>query len=505
MNGSRVLQSNMNDVNRLLLRVSAVGITLLYGLCFGLIQYGLLEMEWPRYWLAVGVTYAIFGLTLLLYRISRLRRLFHYIFPVEIYLTVGIGVYLFGSPASVHFIWLIPVIYAGLYAIRGPILFLSALVLVTSAVEALLVRPGGWQQNLGDVLTASVIMLIVMMRIISLVNRSRAMIEQTEEEMNHNAELKMQNERLLHEVSATVSEMGTVVRQLTEMSEGMRVSINQIASGSEQIVSSSQQSQQVMRQNRQLSQAQQEEAEKVGEAVRSSVDFAGTVQKQAVSGEEVVERIAVVIDRIDHQSSETATLTERLFGRTDEITDCSQAITSIAKNVGVVAINASIEAARAGAAGRTFQVVAEQVQMLARQAEQAASAIGELAERVRADLDQIRTNMQESRNVVRQGVSVAQEAREKLRMIGSAVDDIHLLLSEVANIAARQLQSSATLTTGMETLYGQTELSLRQLDETAAATEETAAIMDEFAVVVRRLRERANRLEQLFDKKIQST
>ncbi|MBO8163308.1 MAG: hypothetical protein H0Z34_06260 [Brevibacillus sp.] len=501
MSKSPILQANMADVNRLLIKVSAVGITVLYGLSFFLVYNGLQELSWMRFWLAAGSSYAIFGLTLLLYRIPRLRQFFHYIFPLEMFFTVGIGVYLFESPSSVHFIWLIPLIYAGLYAERGPMLLLSVLVMAASIGEALLVRPGGWQQHLGDVLEASIVMLIVVMRLISLVNRSRAIIEQTEQQANHNRKLREQNEQLLNQVAATAAEIGEVVRRVTEMSEGTRTAMNQIATASEQIVTGSHDSQSVLRQNRQLSAALAEEAERIKEAAHQAVNFAGHVQEQAQEGENVVEQIAQVVARIDRQSLDTSHLTEQLHERTGEITEISSEIGSIAKNVSVVAINASIEAARAGAAGRTFQVVAEQVQGLARQTELAAEAIGQLAERVRSDLEQIRLNMQKSREVVRQGVQISQEAQAKLDAIGRAVDEIHRLLQDMAAIATDQQEASASLNSGLETLQGRTEQSLTQMDEAASATEETAAIMEEMAAIVHRLHERVDTLEELFEKK----
>ncbi len=289
------------------------------------------------------------------------------------YFTVGIGVYLFQAPISVYFVWLLPIVYAGMYAHLQAMLLMSLLVLVTAPLGALMVMPGEWRTHLGDVLTATVVMIILVMRFISLVNRSRVLIAKTEREVERNLRLQAANRQLMEEVAATAQEIGTVVDSLAHMTENTREAMNQMARGGEQIIASSYDSQKVLLENQQCVAEQVEKANQITAAVTKAVEHADDVRRQATEGEEVVERIVSVIDTIDRQSHDTTEKAIQLDRRTQEICAFSKEIDKIARNVTVVALNASIEAARAGAAGRTFQVVAAQVHDLAQQTSRAAT------------------------------------------------------------------------------------------------------------------------------------
>jgi len=186
MAGSRILKENMMDVNRLLLKASLAGATLFYGLCF-LLQFtgNLPGTSLVRLTIAAIAGYAIYGLTALAYQSPRLREYFHYLFPIEMFATVALSIFVLKSPPGVFFIWLIPVIYSGLYAHRGTMLICSGLVLVAAPVIALFSREGHWTNHLAEVLLSTVVMLIIILRLVSLVSRSRMMIRKTEGEVEN--------------------------------------------------------------------------------------------------------------------------------------------------------------------------------------------------------------------------------------------------------------------------------------------------------------------------------
>ena len=497
MVSSKVLQENMLDVNRLLVKVSGIGITILYGLSFLLSLSGSAFIGPQDLLIASISSYAIYFITLVLYRSSRIRPYFHYIFPLELYLTVAVGFYFFGTPMAAYPIWLIPIIYAGLYAHRGSMLLTTALVLVTAPLETLLLAGQEWSALVNEVAMASIVMLILSLRVVSMVGRSRAIIAKTEAEMQKNLRLQQENEQLMKEVAATTAEVNRVVNQLTQMAQDTRSAMSQIASGADQIISSSHASQQVLLDNHELVTQQVAKANQIGQATQEAVHYAEQVRNQSATGVGVVEEMVAVIRTLDDHSRETVEKVELLTRHTDEINSFSNAIAGIAKNVTVVAINASIEAARAGAAGRTFQVVAEQVQALAKQTTEAAESIGELAERVKADLHTVRHTIEENSSIVQKGVETSADARQKLQMISSAVEEIHLLLQAVAADAAWQQTSADKLAGGISTLRAKTEENMGHIEVSAASSEETAAIMEENVRIIERLGERAETLQSL--------
>ncbi|HZG18188.1 MAG TPA: methyl-accepting chemotaxis protein [Candidatus Bathyarchaeia archaeon] len=497
MLNSKVLQENMQDVNRLLVKASGIGITILYGLSFALSGLGYLSIGFQDLTIASISSYAIYFITLILYRFSGLRKYFHYIFPFELYLTVAIGIYFFHMPVAAFPIWLIPILYAGLYAHRGSMIVTTTLVLITAPVEALLFGDKEWMSMVNDVGMATVVLLILALRMISMVGRSRAIIAKTEAEMEKNAQLQQENAQLMKEVAETTAEVSRVVSQLTQQAQETRMAMNQIASGADDMTLASKASQQVLLSSQAQVEEQVAKAQQIGQATEEAVQHVQQVHSQSGAGEEAVEEMVIVIQALDQHSHETAKKMDVLTERTEEINTFSNAIANIAKNVTVVAINASIEAARAGAAGRTFQVVAAQVQALAKETTEAAEAIGHLAERIKADLSEVMHTIEENGSIVQKGVETTTDAQQKLRLISTAVEEIHLLLQGVANDAKWQQSSANQLASGITMLREKIEANMSHMEAAAASTEETAAIMDENVRIVERLQERSEALQAL--------
>ncbi len=494
MADSKVLADNMREVNQLLKRVSGLGLLLFYSVCFILKYFQMMDMvSYPGLFIATGISFAFYFVTILLYRITRIHAYFHYIFPLQMYITIGIGSFLFHATIPAFFIWLVPIIYAGLYSHRGSMILIGAIVLLTAPLETFWIG----HAPVSDIATVTLVLLIVTLRLISMVNRSRVIIQKTEQEWERSNQLQQQNQRLLAEVAATTDEIGRVIQQLNQMTQGIREAMMQIAQGGEHIIVSSQESKQILVNNQQFVSRQVEKSEHISIATKQAVKHAEEVESEASEGEEVVSRIASIIEAIDLQSLKATEKVLHLSERTQEIFAISESITNIAKNVTVVAINASIEAARAGAAGRTFQVVAEQVQRLAIEASDAAKAIGDLSEHVQADLSEINSSMADNREVVSTGVTISQQAKQKLCHIEQAVKEIHLLLQEIACDSDHQQAEAMKIEAGMQNLRKKTEENLIHIETAAASTEETAAIMDEFMVIVERLQERSQTLQRL--------
>ncbi|MGD8190844.1 methyl-accepting chemotaxis protein [Brevibacillus ginsengisoli] len=494
MTESKALTENMNEVNLLLRKVSGLGLILFYSLCFLLKYLDMVQIiSYPELFLGTGISFFLYFVTLFLFRFKNLHRYFHYIFPLQMFIMIAIVYPMFHATTLTFFVWLIPIIYSGLYAHKGVVMFVSLLVMITAPAETYLMG----QVQVTDLAILSLIMLIVILRLISMVTRSRLMIHKAEQELEHSAQLQRENQRLLDEVAVTTSEIGNVIQQLNQMTHGTREAMMQIAQGSEHIIISSQASKQILVTNQQFVTEQVDKSQAITNATKQAVTHAEAVEKESIESEEVVSQMATIIQTIDQTSQQATDKAMVLAERTQEIFTISEAITDIAKNVTVVAINASIEASRAGEAGRTFQVVAEQVHQLALKASEAAKAIGELSTHVQDDLSEIKMSMGESREAVRNGVEISQQATEKLRQIESSVEEINLNLQNIAQKTELQQLDANKIETGMRELRFKTDENLTHIETAAASTQETAAIMDEFTAIVARLQERSQTLQRL--------
>jgi methyl-accepting chemotaxis protein len=184
--------------------------------------------------------------------------------------------------------------------------------------------------------------------------------------------------------------------------------------------------------------------EEIGRQVRQS---AGVVQQAGLRTEKSIEEI------------------ESLAAATQRIDGVLSLIQTIAEQTNLLALNATIEAARAGDAGRGFAVVAHEVKALAEQTAKATSEIGQ-------NVGLIQTS---TRNAV-----------DAVREIGSAVQDINEVTSNIASAvgqqdaATREISSNAQLAAqGNETLVANISSLSDSIGETnKAATSVLSASSD---------------------------
>lgn len=129
--------------------------------------------------------------------------------------------------------------------------------------------------------------------------------------------------------------------------------------------------------------------------------------------EQIQERIKVLLDELKkdgEQNTEIVTVfqeqfseinetfdsimsnIEGLHGKSKQIKDIVDVISSIARQTNLLAINATIEAARAGIHGKAFGVVAEEVKRLSRQTSASSLTIQEIVEEISAEIDSAKKN-----------------------------------------------------------------------------------------------------------------
>jgi methyl-accepting chemotaxis protein len=171
---------------------------------------------------------------------------------------------------------------------------------------------------------------------------------------------------------------------------------------------------------------------KVVERARSAAGASGAIVDQAVSAMGAIEKSSSQIGQI--------------IGVIDEI----------AFQTNLLALNAGVEAARAGEAGRGFAVVAQEVRALAQRSADAAK--------------EIKTLIATSASEVSQGVDHVGKAGEALRAIADEVDQIDVLVGEMAASAAEQARGLAEVNTTMNQMDQVTQQNAAMVEETTAAS-----------------------------------
>ena len=152
-----------------------------------------------------------------------------------------------------------------------------------------------------------------------------------------------------------------------------------------------------------------------------------------------------------------------------QITDIIGVIDEIAFQTNLLALNAGVEAARAGDAGRGFAVVASEVRALAGRSSEAAK--------------QIKTLISSSGEQVAGGVKLVGESGSALRRIVDQVQQINVLVSEMAGAAEQQ-------STGIQ----QVNAAVAQMDQ---VTQQNAAMVEESTAASRNLADETHVLMEL--------
>jgi len=220
-----------------------------------------------------------------------------------------------------------------------------------------------------------------------------------------------------------------------------------------------------------LSQRTEEQAASLEETSASMEEIATTVKKNAENAQQANQSAANAREVASRGGQVVAKAVEamgQIEGSSRKISDIIGVIDEIARQTNLLALNAAVEAARAGEAGRGFAVVASEVRNLAQRSSQAAKDIKDL--------------ITSSNSQVQDGVELVNKA-------GSALAEIVESINQVAHIVADIATASSEQATGIE----QVNKALTQMDE---VTQQNSALVEENAATAKTLDQQAHAMSE---------
>ncbi|KMK75380.1 hypothetical protein AB990_17395 [Alkalihalobacillus pseudalcaliphilus] len=323
------------------------------------------------------------------------------------------------------------------------------------------------------------------------------------------------------EVGELTQSMNEMKNQLLRLIEQVKSSASNTAATSQQLASSSLQSNQsteeITKLIQKVAEGAYEQVEMLNESVSSVQEVAQGISEvaesttvvhgisestlaKANSGRSNVDNTIVQMNKIHEAVLETNEVTGKLMERSKNIEGILNTITSIADQTNLLSLNAAIEAARAGEHGKGFAVVANEVRKLAEESQLASKEIESIITEIHVEMNHTRESMSTVLGEVREGVDVADETKV---VFAEIVEMTHQLSERISSVSATAEQMSAgaeEVTATMTEISQITKQATASTQEVAAASEEQLATVEDISSSAQNLSELAQELTQSVDK-----
>ena len=285
------------------------------------------------------------------------------------------------------------------------------------------------------------------------------------------------------EATVTADFTGTIADSINFAIAELRSLVQNVASTSEKVASSTDTSRSTSLQLAESAEHQAQEIAGVSAAINemaitidqvssNSAESAAVAERSvsiAKNGTAVVRNTIDGMDTIREQIQDTSKRIKRLGESSQEIGDIVSLINEIADQTNILALNAANQAAMAGEAGRGFAVVADEVQRLAERSATATKQIAGLVKTIQNDTHAAVASMEQTTAEVVKGAELANSAGVALEEIETVSTNLAELIQDISEAAKHQATTSSHISNTMNVIQEITSQTLSGTNDTAAS------------------------------------
>ncbi len=291
--------------------------------------------------------------------------------------------------------------------------------------------------------------------------------------------LMRQINQMIEDLTALVREIYATGNALAEVAHNVSTSAEEMSAGAS---NQAQQTMEVATAIEEMTQTIASSSKNAHEANR----MAQRASELAASGEEIFRKTTEGMHRIASIVKDSTQKVTALGESSAQIGEIIQVISSIADQTNLLALNAAIEAARAGEQGRGFAVVADEVRKLAERTTSATKEIEQMIIRIQQNTDEVVDSMTKGNAEVEAGLKLADEASHAFGEILQAIDQMVLMINQIASASEQQSATSSQISQSVEEISSVANEVSRATSELAA----TANVLNQHVQQMRQLIER---------------